>query len=484
MSNILSLIVSVSYILLVLGCSALIARHQGNRSEFSRKFVHIMVGNWVFITPWFTSLWAVALVPAAFVIINALSIRFAFFTSMAREHEDYGTVYYALSMLLLSSAAFALGWRELSFIGLLTMAYGDGFAALVGKRWGKHHPFSFAPDKTLEGSITVAASAFIVTLACVMVFPELRAQYEPWLTMGVIPALVAVLAAFVELTAGHGCDNLSLPISTGIGASLLLRYSSVGLYVYLLLALSILLIAYGRKAITEDGIVAAILTAATLYTFANVWIGISLLLFFVAGSVVSAISNDAKRAGERRQISGSARNWKQVICNSLPASAALWIAQFSTEKNVALLICFCVFAAACADTFSSEIGMLGGGRVLSLTTLRPTPHGTSGGVSLLGLAAGLLGSALLAVPSIVQFGFKGFVFVCLLGMCGTLIDSILGSSIQQRFKDRKGQLMDVPAYARQQVSAGIAHIGNSAVNLLSLCAVCILAYAASGVIIP
>ena len=127
--------------------------------------------------------------------------------------------------------------------------------------------------------------------------------------------------------------------------------------------------------------------------------------------------------------------------------------------------------------------MLVGGKVLSLTTLKPIPNGTSGGVSLLGLAAGLLGSALLSALSIMQFGIGGFAFVCLLGVFGPLIDSLLGSSIQQRFKDGQGQLMDAPAYAGQPVSAGIPHIGNSAVNLLSLSAVSILAYAASGLIL-
>jgi uncharacterized protein (TIGR00297 family) len=483
MENILCLGISVAYIFAVLGCAALIARIQGKSSELSRKFVHIMVGNWVFITPWFTSLWAVALVPLSFTIINALNLRLTFFKAIAREHENLGTVYYACSMLLLSSASFALGWRELSFIGLLIMAYGDGFASLVGRRWGRHHPFSFARDKSLEGSVAMGVLAFMVTLGSVLAFPEAGADQPSWVALLLIPLLTAVLSAFVELTGTRGCDNLSVPISSGIFASLLLRYGSVSLYIYLLLALAVLVVAYRRRAITVDGIVAAIMTAITLYTFANIWIGLSLLLFFIAGSVVSAISNESKRRGELRQESGSARNWKQVLCNSLPASAALWVAQFALDNRVASLLCFCVFAAACADTFSSEIGMLGTGKVLSLTTFRAIPHGTSGGVSLLGLAAGIGGSALLAVPSVVQFGLKGFAFVCVLGVLGTLIDSILGSSIQQRFKDAQGQLMDIPAYSRQKVSVGLAHVGNSAVNLLSLCLVCVLAYALSGVIL-
>ncbi|MFT8356480.1 MAG: DUF92 domain-containing protein [Bifidobacterium aquikefiri] len=500
MENLVSLAISLAYILLVLGLATLVAHIQGGRSEYSRKLVHVMVGNWVFITPFFTSLWAVALVPLTFIVVNALSIRFHFFKAMGREHENLGTVYYAFSMFVLSSAAFLLGWRELAFIGLLTMAYGDGFASLVGRRWGKHHPFSFAREKSLEGSVTVAITAFIVSLACVALVRELHdetktmnrawefgmsASFAIFVTESVLIALAtAIFAAFVELTGKNGCDNLSVPICTGVFASLLLRYGSVGMTVYLLVALGILIYAYQKSAITADGIVAAELTAATLYAFSSIWVAASLLLFFIAGSLVSKISNSTKKRGECRQGDAGARNWKQVLCNSLPACVALWLAHFSHNTNTAALICFSVFAAACADTFSSEIGMLSRGKVLNLINMRPVPNGTSGGVTLLGIAAGMAGSALLAIPSAGQYGIRGFLFVLVLGFFGTLIDSALGSTIQQRFADKHGQLMDAPAYPRQRAVVGIAYASNNVVNMLSLILICIFAYFLKGLVVP
>lgn len=496
MENIISLAISLAYILLVLGLATLISTMQKGHTEWSRKFVHIMVGNWVFITPFFTSLWAVALVPFVFIIVNALSIRWHFFTAMARDDENLGTVYYAFSMFLLSSAAFALGWRELSFIGLLTMAYGDGLASLIGQRWGKHHPFPFAKDKSLEGSLTVAVAAFIATLGSVIAFPELRkgthtliAWYPATgmtqlITNAILTAaLTAVFAAFIELTGSNGCDNLSVPIGTGIFASLMLRYGSIGLVIYLLVALAILIYAYHKNAITADGIVAALLTATTLYSFSSIWVAASLLLFFIAGSLVSKISNVSKRIGEHRQDDAGARNWKQVLCNSLPACIALWVLRFYEDTNAATLICFCVFAAACADTFSSEIGMLSHGKVLNLINLKPVPNGTSGGVTWLGVSAGVVGSALLALPSAGQYGIRGFVFVCLLGFLGTLIDSALGSTIQRRFADSHGKMMDAPIHVKQRAAAGIAIVSNNVVNMLTLIFICVCAYALKGFVI-
>ena len=79
---------------------------------------------------------------------------------MERNDDSLGTVYYAVSLFFLSGLGFILGFRSLPYIGVLTMAYGDGFAAITGKKWGKKKPFSFAPLKSLTGSLTVAAAAF------------------------------------------------------------------------------------------------------------------------------------------------------------------------------------------------------------------------------------------------------------------------------------------------------------------------------------
>src|SRR5699024_9632271 len=121
-------------------------------SETSRKLVHILVGNWVFLTPLFHDLWAVVLIPFTFIIINSLSLRYNLIKAMERDDDSLGTVYYAISLFVLSGAGFLLGWRSLPYIGILTMAYGDGLAAITGNRWGNRKLFSFAPEKTLAGS--------------------------------------------------------------------------------------------------------------------------------------------------------------------------------------------------------------------------------------------------------------------------------------------------------------------------------------------
>lgn len=468
MQNILGLLISFAYIFIVLGLVTLYAARRGGASETSRKLIHILVGNWVFITPMFTSLWALMVVPSCFVVINLISRKHKLFPAMEREGDGYGTVYYAVSMLVLPAAAFLLDWPTLSFVGLLIMAYGDGLAAIVGKRCGRRHPFPFAREKSLEGSLTLAAVSFVVTFIALIVLQgkgALRAASIPMALL--IAALTAAFATFVELTGKAGCDNLSLPLCAGIFATLCLQFGDLGHLMFLLACLAILLVAFRQRVITPDGMVAALLTGQTLYALGGSWLGMALLAFFVLGSAVARLKNDTKTRAEQLQGPGGARNWKQVLANSLPASVLVWFV-FVGGKPQLVLPALAVFAAATADTFASELGMLTASPVFSILGGKPIPRGLSGGISWLGLGAGITGSALLSLFAFPQFGMKGFVLCTLLGFAGAMIDSLLGALFQAKYASPDGELQEIPPFSGAAVTSGFALITNNAVNLLSL----------------
>lgn len=476
MQNLIALGISMLYICAVLAVATFVARFSRGASESSRKLVHILVGNWVFLIPLFTDLWALVLVPFTFIIVNSLSLKYKLIPAMERNDDSLGTVYYALSMFVLSGAGFIFGWRTLPFIGLLTMAYGDGLAAIIGPRVKKRRSFSFAPDKSLAGSLTVALSAFIVTALSLYFFRhESNASETGIAVILLIAALTAALSAFIELTGKRGCDNLSLPIGAGLFATLSFQYGSPGLYIYLLLSAAILITAYRLRAITADGIAAAFLTALTLYTLGDPWIGSSLLAFFILGSLVSRVRNDRKRAAERTQEEGTARNWKQVLCNSLPACGLLWLMALFPDQSYLGLIALAVFASAAADTFSSELGMLSGGRVFDIISGKSVQSGLSGGVTWLGLLAGMLGSALLSLFAVPNYGWGGMLFSLVLGFLGSVLDSVIGSLLQRKYRNTDGLLQDKPLTAQLQPVKGFKLISNNAVNLISLSVITISA---------
>lgn len=477
MDNLTGLSLSLLYIFTILGLAALVAKYSQGASETSRKLVHILVGNWVFLTPLFHDLWAVILIPFSFILINSLSLKYKLIKAMERNDDSLGTVYYAISLFILSGAGFILGWRTLPYIGILTMAYGDGLAAVVGQKWGHRKPFSFAPNKTLAGSMTVFFASLVVSAAALYIFREDARQTQFTIPLILfVSFLTATVSTFIELVGHKGCDNLTLPVGSALFATLSIQFASPGYFLYLFVSVAILITAYRLKSITTDGMVAALLTAVTLYALGGVWIASALLVFFILGSIVSRLKNDVKKAAEALQEDTGARNWKQVLANSLPAAVLLWIYLFYPGEKIFLFLAFTVFSAAASDTFSSEIGMMSKGRVFSILTGKSLPKGVSGGVTVSGLLAGLLGSVLLSLMVLPQFGLTGFIAATLLGCSGSLIDSILGASIQRKYLSLKGHLQDKENSRSERPYKGIRFITNNAVNLITLILVPILGY--------
>lgn len=193
-----------------------------------------------------------------------------------------------------------------------------------------------------------------------------------------------------------------------------------------------------------------------------------MLLFFVLGSLVSKLKNDRKLRAEKLQEATQARNWIQVICNSLPATVLVWLYFLFPGKEVFLLLAFAVFSAAAADTFSSELGMLFKGKVFSILTGKEIAPGLSGGVSLGGFFASILGSFLLSLPAYPIFGIQGVLFVFLLGILGGFIDSIFGALIQRKYRTETGILQEMVKTEGDLLVAGFSFVSNHMVNLLSL----------------
>ena len=112
----------------------------------------------------------------------------------------------------------------------------------------------------------------------------------------------------------------------------------------------------------------------------------------------------------------------------LTTRAGLWAAL--------LLLGFAAsLCAKLADTFGSEIGKCWGRHTVLITTLRPVPRGTEGAISLEGTAASAGGSALMAA---VMAGLgvietpAAWLLVTLVGLAATLLESLIGATLQQR----------------------------------------------------
>ncbi|GAB3853246.1 DUF92 domain-containing protein [Hymenobacter terrigena] len=163
--------------------------------------------------------------------------------------------------------------------------------------------------------------------------------------------------------------------------------------------------------------------------------GLALLaLFFGLGTAASGWRvADKRRLGLAEENKGR-RTAGQVVANAGVAGLLGLLAwQYPPAAPMACLMLAGSFAAATADTLSSELGNLYGRRYYNILTLRPDTRGLNGVVSLEGTALGLAGTAVLAAAYCLGFGWgPAFGWLLVAGTAGNLADSVLGATLERR----------------------------------------------------
>lgn len=210
--NFIGILVSYLYIGLVI-IGAKIFEKRGK--EASRKFIHIMLGNWWFIAMYyFTNVWFAAFVPLTFVIINYLSYKKGIIKVMERDKQDgLGTVYYAISLLILTIISFGIFKKpSLGLIPTLVMAYGDGLAAVIGKLIKSKKYKLGDSKKSLAGSLTM----FVISVLLIGGYLAFTHEMVFWKTTRwpLISAMMAFVMTSVEAISSKGTDNITVPLGT------------------------------------------------------------------------------------------------------------------------------------------------------------------------------------------------------------------------------------------------------------------------------
>ncbi len=222
--------------------------------------------------------------------------------------------------------------------------------------------------------------------------------------------------------------------------------------------------AYFKRAVTLSGAIAGFLFGAAILYMGGIVFWVHLMLFFGSSTVASRIGTPEKMRLERIHEKGSRRDAVQVVANAGVPVVGLFLAHLTGVSSF-LLLAAGGFASANADTWASEIGVLSRRRPRSLITREPLEPGTSGGTSPLGTTAALAGSALIAAwtvfglslvrastaPPLItgnlesvdaarSIGLLGvFLVIWFAGAAGSIIDSVLGATVQAQYRSRDGQ---------------------------------------------
>lgn len=76
------------------------------------------------------------------------------------ERKSLGTFFYAVSIGILAYWFWTINKPQYAVIGILIMDWGDVIAAIIGKRFGRHHYQSLGILKSWEGSLTMMGVSF------------------------------------------------------------------------------------------------------------------------------------------------------------------------------------------------------------------------------------------------------------------------------------------------------------------------------------
>lgn len=164
--------------------------------------------NWWFIASFMIKdYWLAISAPIFFIIFNTLNVIYNWIPSINTKRRDsnHGPIYYSVAVFLLTAVTFHTpSLHIVGGIGLLVMAYGDGFAALIGQKYGKHPYTIFKGHKTFEGSFAM----LLVSMIVIATYQLLQLGSVNFIQV----MLLSVVATLVEAISPHGIDNLFIPI--------------------------------------------------------------------------------------------------------------------------------------------------------------------------------------------------------------------------------------------------------------------------------
>lgn len=201
------------------------------------------------------------------------------------------------------------------------------------------------------------------------------------------------------------------------------------------LAAVIALTAVRAHALTPSGGVAAWLAGTVAMGAGWDW-GIILISYFVTSTALSRYGREEKaRRSQDRTAKMGPRDAAQVAANGglyAVAAAAHWAgaAPHPAWQAVGLG----ALAASAADTWATEVGSLAAAAPRSVISGEPVAVGTSGGVTVAGLAASVSAAAFLALlAALLGWAMPVTMGAFVGGVCGALVDSVAGATVQGRF---------------------------------------------------
>ncbi len=197
--------------------------------------------------------------------------------------------------------------------------------------------------------------------------------------------------------------------------------------------------AWRLRLLSRLGAVAAFFLGWVVFGLGGWTWTIVLMAFFISSSLLSRLFKQKKISAERVAAKGSRRDAAQVLANGGLAGVFVILHAFLAHNDLFWIAYCAALAAANADTWATELGVLNRSKPVKLFSGQAVEAGTSGAVSLMGTLAALAGAGFIGLfswflhPAGVGAGVMVLGGVTLAGLAGSLVDSALGAKFQAIF---------------------------------------------------
>ena len=202
-----------------------------------------------------------------------------------------------------------------------------------------------------------------------------------------------------------------------------------------LLAVIIAYLAYRAHSLDKSGALAATFVGTVIFGLGGFSWAVLLMLFFITSSGLSRMFKKRKQGLAEKFSKGHERDAGQVFGNGGLATVFVVVHALFPESAICWVGFAAALAAVNADTWATELGVLNPTPPRMITDLRKrVEKGTSGGVSLFGTFASLMGAAVIALPAaLFADNWLLLPLISLAGLAGSLFDSLLGGTVQAMY---------------------------------------------------
>jgi len=201
------------------------------------------------------------------------------------------------------------------------------------------------------------------------------------------------------------------------------------------LAIVIAYLAFRTHNLDRNGAIAATIIGTIVFGIGGWQWAVLLLIFFITSSILSRSFKKRKQGLDEKYSKSDQRDAGQVLGNGGLATAFVLVHALYPESIAGWAGFAASLAAVNADTWATELGVLNPTRPRMITNLRRhVEKGTSGGISLFGTLASLLGAFAIAFPaSLFTDNWSLLPSITFAGLAGSLFDSLLGGTVQAMY---------------------------------------------------